>query len=84
MLAEYTARNNTALRALVEEHGVDVRAFPGEVIAKLRELSEQVVAEVAEQDALSAKVYKSYLDFRQQVVDWHDISERAYLNLRQG
>jgi TRAP-type mannitol/chloroaromatic compound transport system substrate-binding protein len=84
MLAEYTARNNTALRALVEEHNVDVRPFPDEVIARLRELSDQVVAEVAEQDALSAKVYKSYLEFRQQVVDWHDISERAYLNLRAG
>ena len=84
MLAEYTARNNTALRALVEDHQVDVRAFPDEVIAKLRALSEQVVAEIADKDALSAKVYQSYLDFRQQVVDWHDISERAYLNLRQG
>ena len=41
-------------------------------------------AEVAEKDELSAKVYQSYLDFRRQVVDWHDISERAYLNLRQG
>ncbi len=84
MLAEYTARNNTALRALVEEHNVDVRPFPDEVIAKLRELSAQVVAEVADQDAQSAKVYKSYLEFRQQVFDWHDISERAYLNLREG
>ncbi|MGB5261183.1 MAG: TRAP transporter substrate-binding protein [Gammaproteobacteria bacterium] len=84
MLAEYTARNNTALRTLVEEHNVDVRAFPDEVIARLRELSEQVVAEIADRDALSAKVYKSYLEFRQQAVEWHNISERAYLNLRAG
>jgi TRAP-type mannitol/chloroaromatic compound transport system substrate-binding protein len=82
MLAEYTARNNTALRALVEEHNVDVRPFPNEVISRLRALSEEVVREIAGKDAISAKVYKSYSEFRQQVVDWHDISERAYLNLR--
>jgi TRAP-type mannitol/chloroaromatic compound transport system substrate-binding protein len=84
MLAEYTARNNTALRALVEEHNVDVRPFPDEVINKLRTLSEEVVSEIAGKDAISAKVYKSYSEFMEQVVDWHNISERAYLNLRKG
>ncbi|MBT8117143.1 MAG: TRAP transporter substrate-binding protein [Gammaproteobacteria bacterium] len=84
MLAEYTARNNTALRTLVDEHKVDVRAFPDEVIAKLRTLSEEVVGEIAGKDALSAKVFESYNNFRAQVLDWHDISERAYLNLRAG
>jgi TRAP-type mannitol/chloroaromatic compound transport system substrate-binding protein len=84
MLAEYTARNNTALRALVEEHNVDVRPFPDEVINKLRILSEEVVGEIAGKDAISAKVYKSYSEFMEQVVDWHNISERAYLNLREG
>ena len=82
MLAEYTARNNTALRTLIDEHKVDVRAFPDEVIAKLRTLSEEVVGEIAGKDALSAKVFESYNNFRAQVLDWHDISERAYLNLR--
>lgn len=84
MLAEYTARNNTALRTLIEEHNVDVRPFPDEVITKLRTLSEEVVSEIAGKDAMSAKVYKSYSEFMEQVVDWHNISERAYLNLREG
>jgi TRAP-type mannitol/chloroaromatic compound transport system substrate-binding protein len=84
MLAEYTARNNTALQTLVQEHQVDVREFPKPVLDKLRSISEQVVAEIAAQDALSAQVYESYLNFRQQVVAWHDISERTYLNVRAG
>lgn len=84
MLAEYTARNNTALRTLIEEHNVDVRSFPDEVITKLRALSKEVVSEIAGKDAMSAKVYKSYSEFMEQVVDWHNISERAYLNLRKG
>ena len=84
MLAEYTARNNTALQALVNEHHVDVREFPKPVLDKLRAISEEVVAEIAAQDALSAKVFESYQRFRKQVVAWHDISERTYLNVRGG
>lgn len=84
MLAEYTARNNTALQALVNEHHVDVREFPKPVLDKLRVISEEVVAEIAAQDALSAKVFESYQRFRKQVVAWHDISERTYLNVRGG
>jgi TRAP-type mannitol/chloroaromatic compound transport system substrate-binding protein len=84
MLAEYTARNNAALQTLVSEHKVDVREFPRPVLDKLRTISEQVVAEIAAKDALSAKVYESYQNFRKQVVAWHDISERTYLNVRGG
>ena len=84
MLAEYTARNNTALQTLVNEHNVDVREFPRPVLDKLRTISEEVVAEIAAQDALSAKVYESYQTFRKQVVAWHDISERTSLNVRGG
>ena len=84
MLSEYTARNNTALQTLVGEHQVDVREFPGAVLDRLRTLSEEVVAEIAEQDALSARVFDSYRAFQKQVVAWHDISERAYLNVRAG
>jgi TRAP-type mannitol/chloroaromatic compound transport system substrate-binding protein len=38
MLAEYTARNPAALETLVNEHGVELRKFPDEVLAKLRDL----------------------------------------------
>ncbi len=84
MLAEYTARNNAALQSLVHEHHVDVREFPASVLARLRELSEQVVAEIAGSNAVSAKVYDSYRAFQRQVMSWHDISERAYMNVREG
>ncbi len=82
MLAEYTARNNQALKSLVEEHRVDLRKFPNEVLAKLKALSDEVVAEAATKDSLSSKVYESFVSFRDQVKAWHDISERAYMNAR--
>jgi TRAP-type mannitol/chloroaromatic compound transport system substrate-binding protein len=82
MLAEFTARNNKALQTLIVDHKVDLRVFPDAVLDRLRALSEEVVAEIADKDLLSAKVYGSYLNFRDQVVAWHNISERAYLNVR--
>ena len=82
MLTEYIARNNQALRSLIDEHQVDVRKLPDSVLERLRELSDQVVAEVAAKDALSQRVHASFQAFRDQVVAWSDISARAYLNAR--
>jgi TRAP-type mannitol/chloroaromatic compound transport system substrate-binding protein len=84
MLAEYTARNNAALKTLVEEHGVDLRRLPDTVLERLRELSDEVVAGIAANDPLSGKVYESFSRFREQVTAWSDVSERAYLNVRGG
>jgi len=84
MLAEYMARNNQALQTLVDEHHVELRALPGDVLQHLKKLSDEVVAEVAAKDALSKRVYASFQAFRQQVTAWENISERAYLNARAG
>lgn len=82
MLADLTAQNNAALQSLIKDHKVQLRPFPPDVLAKLKELSAQVVAEVAAKDPTSKKVYDSYLKFREQAITWHDVSERAYLNAR--
>ncbi len=83
MLAEYTARNNQALKTLVEEHNVDLRRYPDDVLKKLRNLSDEVVAEVAEQDKMSKKVYESFKKFRDQAMEWHRISEQTYMAARE-
>jgi TRAP-type mannitol/chloroaromatic compound transport system substrate-binding protein len=82
MLAEYTARNPAALQTLLKKHQVDMRPYPDDVIAKLRELSEQVVSEIAQKDDFSKKVYASYQKFLTQSKEWTRISELAYLKAR--
>ena len=82
MLAEYTARNQIALDTLVNKHKVDLRQLPDDVLRTLKALSQEVVAEVAEKDALTRKVFKSFDVFSKQVNKWSAISERAYLNVR--
>ncbi|WP_207060678.1 TRAP transporter substrate-binding protein [Motiliproteus sp. SC1-56] len=82
MLADFTARNNAALQQLVNEHNVELRKFPDEVLKRLKELSDEVVAEEAEQDELTRKVYDSFRQFRDQAEAYHAISEKAYLEAR--
>ena len=81
VLDEFTARNARALRTLVEEHGVEVRRLPDDVLARFQALSEAVVRE-AGTDALSRRILDSYYGFLAEVRQYHAISEQAYLNAR--
>jgi len=82
MLAEYTARNPGALQTLVRKHEVDLRMYPDDVIARLRELSAEVVAEIAQKDEFSSRVFASYQKFLEQSREWSRISELTYLSAR--
>ncbi len=82
MLAEYTARNQAALETLVNEHGVQLRRFPDDVLKRLKELSDEVIGEIAARDAMARKIYESQLAFQKQVSKWHDVSELAYYQAR--
>ena len=84
MLSEFTARNGDALATLTGEHNVQLRRFPGEVLAKLRETSEQVVGDAAAANAASGKVYQAFSDFRTTVSGWTELSELGYVAARKG
>lgn len=83
MLDEYTARNNQALRELLEVHHVEIRQLPDDVLKKLREISEQVILEVADTDPLTREVYESFKAFSDSVKPYYRISEQAYNNARE-
>ena len=82
MLDEYTARNNAALRKLIDEHGVQLRKLPDDVLKALWEGSQQVMNNLVETDPMAARVYESYAEFYQGVRGYHHISEQAYINTR--
>ena len=84
MLAEYTARNPAALKALIEKHHVEVRAYPEDVLATLRKYSEEVVKELADKDDFAKRVYTSYSAFLQGCREWGRLSDIAYLRARDG
>lgn len=82
MLDEFTARNNAALRDLVDNHGVQLRRLPDDVLLALYKGSEAVMAQLVESDPMAAKVYESYKSFYDGVRAYHHISEQAYINAR--
>jgi TRAP-type mannitol/chloroaromatic compound transport system substrate-binding protein len=81
MLSEFTARNGRALKTLIEEHNVEVRRFPEEVLSKLAGLSDEVVAEAAKDD-LGREILASLIKFRDESRAWHEVSEVAYYQAR--
>ena len=82
MLAEFTARNHEALATLVNEHAVELRAFPPDVLARLKSIWREVAAETAARDPMFARVLASCDAFMTGSSNWMKISEEAYLATR--
>lgn len=82
MTNEFSARNASALKTLIEEHGVDVRPFPEDVINRLREISEEVILETRNQDDLSRRIVDSFVAFRQQMKDYQEVGDVAFAEIR--
>ena len=82
MLAEYTARNNFSLRELLDQ-GVELRPLPQDVLDVFREISYKLISEIpSADDELSQRIYESYNEYRKGVIGYHQISERAFINVR--
>ncbi len=84
MLAEYNARSAPALRSLVEEHQVQLRQMPRDVIEALGNASGELMEEYQSSgDAILEKVAGAFLSFRTEISPWTRISEWGYLSARQ-
>ncbi|TLF53859.1 TRAP transporter substrate-binding protein [Halomonas urmiana] len=83
MISEFAVRNAEALETLVDEHGVQLRTFPEEVLVALHDAARQVLAEQVEKDEASRRVYDSYTAFQQKVRRFTDVGEFAYLKTRE-
>jgi TRAP-type mannitol/chloroaromatic compound transport system substrate-binding protein len=84
MISEFAYRNAQALATLVEEHGVQLRSFPDDVMEALYESSQRVIQQQVESDPDSAKVYESYLAFQRLVRPFNDVGEFHYLKTRES
>lgn len=82
MLDEYTARNNAALQSLINDHDVQLRRLPDDVLRALWTHSKEAMQTLVETDPMAARVYASYSAFYKGVRNYHHISEQAYINVR--
>jgi TRAP-type mannitol/chloroaromatic compound transport system substrate-binding protein len=81
-LAEFNANNALALHKLRDEGTVRILQFDDALLKAFLGISKDVVAEIGSGDELSKKIYASYQRFRASIMDWSDVSERAYMNSR--
>jgi TRAP-type mannitol/chloroaromatic compound transport system substrate-binding protein len=81
-LAEFNANNALSLGKLRDQGRVKILKFDDSLLKVFAAVSKDVVADVGATDALCGKIYASYQQFRTSIMDWGDISERAYLNSR--
>jgi len=82
MYAEFEAVNGQALQTLVNEHNVQLRAFPDDVLVELKQHSLAVVEQLASEDEWTGKAYGSFKSYMAQVRPWTEIGERQILNHR--
>lgn len=82
MYADFEARNGEALKTLVEEHGVELRPFPDEVLAELKRASIEVIEELAASDEMSAKAWASLSSYMEQVKPSTAIGAQYFMNRR--
>ena len=72
-------RNNAeALEDLIKNQGVTARPLPDDVIKRLREVTNQVLAEAVAKDPVTKKVHDSYMAYKAKYEGWARISEGPY------
>ena len=82
MYTEFAYRNAQALETLVDEHNVQLREFPDDVVQALYESSQAVIQNQVESDEDSRRIYESYANFQNLIRPFSDIGEYAYLKGR--
>jgi TRAP-type mannitol/chloroaromatic compound transport system substrate-binding protein len=82
MLSDFTAKNNAALNTLINEHNVQLREYPTEVLEVFKKHSNDVVIELSKSSEIAERIYQSYKTFSNQSKSWLDISENAYYKAR--
>lgn len=81
-LSDFTYNNGIALKKLTEEHGVELRRFPDEVLSHLSAIRDDVMREMANETELMGRINASFQAYQEIVNPWTAISERTLLNLR--
>jgi TRAP-type mannitol/chloroaromatic compound transport system substrate-binding protein len=78
MISEFEAANSSALKTLAENPRIEILPFPADVVAELKRLTDQALAEEAAKDPDFQRVYQAYRQFNTTYSAWNAISNEAY------
>lgn len=80
--SEFNALNSDALETLINKHGVQLRQFSNEILNAVGEASGEVMAEVANSDEMTKKVFDSFVGFRKKAMRWSRYGDQSFWNAR--
>ena len=83
MMSEYNAKNGAALSRLINEKGVEVRAFNDDVWDALGEAAVEVFEETRQHSDLANRTHESFLKGLSDIGGWFVNSNTAYVAQRQ-
>lgn len=83
MTAEYHANNIRAFNTLKNQHKVDVRRYPDDVLKAFFKTSEEVVANVGNSGVIEKKIFDSYYNYRKQSMAMTPFTELSFLSGRE-
>ncbi|UWP98518.1 TRAP transporter substrate-binding protein [Aliiroseovarius crassostreae] len=82
---EYTTKHALALKKLVEEHGVQVRMFPEDVITAMGKAAAEVIDDLRQdEDELVRRITESFVAYRDSVGGYMSFADNGQMNARAG
>ncbi|MEO1251270.1 MAG: TRAP transporter substrate-binding protein [Pseudomonadota bacterium] len=81
-LAEYMHHNAAALDQLVDEHGVELRTMPDDVMEAAAAAAKTVLEETAQHDELTGRIYESFKVSLTKSMAWNTVSEAGFIEAR--
>lgn len=81
-LAEFNRNNSAALTTLINKHGVILERFPDDAFGAVRDASQTVLQQAAQESEIAGRIYASFTENLQNSINWTRISEEAYVNIR--
>ena len=80
---EYATKHAQSLRTLVDEHEVQVRKFPEEVIAAMGEAAAEVIDELRQdEDELVKRITESFVAYRDLIGGYMTYADNGQMNAR--
>ena len=82
VLSVFQAANDSSYQKLINEHGVQMRQLPDEVMNALGQRAGEVCSSIASEDSVSQELFSHIVEFRSSILRWTNTSEREYMRVR--
>jgi TRAP-type mannitol/chloroaromatic compound transport system substrate-binding protein len=82
VLSMFQAANDSSYQKLINEHGVQMRQLPDEVMNALGQRAGEVCSSIASEDPISQELFSHIVEFRSSILRWTNTSEREYMRVR--